>query len=125
MNINIIKNNKLIALFMGGITSEMNNRIVQGYQNIWLPFYGLCNWCTIELGNGQILKYHENWAWLMPVVEKIESLNICSVVIDNRIGCQITHYDGEFDILYGAKKIEAVYSAVITFIKWYNDEQQN
>jgi len=70
MNIDIIKNNKIIALFMGGKTSDMS-RVVNGYQNIWLPNFGICRWDTIDLGKGKILSYHKSWDWLIPVIDKI------------------------------------------------------
>lgn len=71
------------------------------------------------------LRYHTSWDWLMPVVEKIESLqgrtailfsnthkHICT--ISERDHTMLAQKDGE-------TKIEAVYKAVFEFIKWYNE----
>lgn len=116
----IIEGNKLIAEFMGGITSNMNNRIVQGYQNIWLPFHGICNWGTIKTGNGKILLYHSSWDWLMPVVEKIKNISGAFINSDSQ--------DEKFAYLIFSLSIttpiETVYIYVINFIKWYNTWQK-
>lgn len=81
--------------------------------------------------NYGLLWYHESWNWLMPVVEKIESLTFGNttqfdVVIDKR-GCCITQYfyGGEHQKwqtgLYNKlNKIESVWTCVVDFIKWYN-----
>jgi len=68
--------------------------------------------------------YHESWDWLMPVVEKIESLGF--EVLIGRISCNINRIlDRENPIssfVCGdiSKKIEIVYLAVVQFINWYN-----
>lgn len=81
------------------------------------------------------MKYNKSWDWLMPVVEKIESLPEhplykkyrFSVSIKNN-SCEISfarlskgepghnHYEGK-------TKIDAVYKSVIDFIKWYNQQK--
>lgn len=64
--------------------------------------------------------YHSSWDWLMPVVEKIESLG-GSVGIDgikNRtFHCYI--YSNYIISCNSSSKIEAVYSAVVKFINNY------
>lgn len=105
-----IQNNKLIAVFMGGKTSEMNNKIVQGYQNIWLPIHGVCNWATIELGKGKILHYHHSWDWLMPVIDKIYSSK------------EYFEYKNSLNegIIINTRFLENTYSDVVDYIKWFN-----
>jgi hypothetical protein len=70
--------------------------------------------------------YHTSWEWLMPVVEKIKDLGfkyqICSNANDgDRYYCEF----GEEKILsFGITSIEAVYKAVVEFIKWYNKNKK-
>ena len=112
---NITENNKLIAEFMGGITSEKNNRIVQGYQNIWLPVHGVCRWDTVEEGRGKILKYHLSWDWLMPVIDKITSNDSYQKYVAQ------TNILNEGGIFINPKFIKATYNNVVEFIQWYNE----
>jgi hypothetical protein len=79
----------------------------------------------------QILRYHELWDWLMPVVDKIEDIQ------DGEDGDAIRfhYYDFEIrhitckihgtniEILDADSKIDAVYQAVIQFIEFYNDQK--
>ncbi len=69
--------------------------------------------CTVDE-----LQYHKSWDWLMPVVEKIEQTNDgCTLVIIEDERCYIDNQKGfEIDSV-GHTKIEAVYNAVIKFIK--------
>ena len=79
------------------------------------------------------LGYNVYWNWLMPVVEKIETVKIPEYkgfTFDiKRNYCAIyCHYfdrhDGAiYQTPYGSNpetKIKAVYDGVIAFIKWYN-----
>lgn len=107
---NILEKNKLIAEFM---TLDKTYGYLVLKQGEYSPEY-------------QHFKYHESWEWLMGVVEKIEQmkvnkLHIASVVIDGRVGCEIKTFDGNFSITYLANKMEAVYTCVVTFIKYYNE----
>jgi hypothetical protein len=81
--------------------------------------------------------YHKSWDALMPVVEKIEKEG-CEVVI----GSQMEWINDDQDIVWhqdvsicqdiqeicnvtAKTKIEAVYSAVLSFLKWYNENQNH
>lgn len=71
------------------------------------------------------LEYHSSWDWLMPVVEKIESIGAYSVEIDKykvRV-FHITTWKNR-TVFYAEtiekKKIDVVWSAVVEFIKWHN-----
>lgn len=77
-------------------------------------------------------RYHIEWDWLMPVVEKIESLgyltSIYALDIDGnkrRHDVLLNDFSGDqIKKCYGYSynsKIEAVYKAVVEFIKWYNE----
>lgn len=88
---------------------------------------------NLELDNGEVmeLQFQEPWAWLMTVVEDIESFkddnNCCKYnvniqqcwveIIDNENSDEIVAVDG-YD------KKAATYNAVVEFIKWYNKNQK-
>ena len=100
--------NKLIAEFMGGTLDSPGS-----------PYYYF-----LEKGKYETeLKYHSSWDWLMPVVEKIETLNnSCTLVIIEDERCHIDTQNGfELDSV-GCTKIEATYNAVVRFIEWYNNK---
>ena len=100
-----MKNNKLIAEFMGAKTnktathSEMRKVIYD--QDYWLPLLGI-----VRKDN---LKYHTSWDWLMPVAEK------CLTTDENTDG---QHYFINDSLL--TCNIEEVYDRVVGFINEYN-----
>ena len=101
-----MENNKLIAEFMGLGKAE--------------PYY-------IEDENNQetnlvfspALKYNSDWNWLMEVVEKIESLGYRVTIVRHICRIDLTE-ESKLIISEDIKKIEAVYTACLEFIKWYN-----
>ena len=117
---NIIENNKLIAEFLvnnEGNLVKIRDGVYSTIDENEVPDDDL----TIN-----DLKYHEDWNWLMEVVEKIESLGNDILITSNYI--QITYDKGEKFItieLEGNIKIFAVYNACIEFIKWYNEQNKN
>lgn len=127
---NIIENNKLIASFMGG-KFRGESRLNLVVNEIWLPMHGVCRFDKIESGSGKILHYHNSFDWLMPVVEKIESLEnyvIHQTFFNKREVVIKAEYNREFkniSINYEQpnQKLQATYKAVVEFIKWYNHEQ--
>ena len=114
-------NNKIIAEFMG---FEIKNKI--NYIPPSLPNF-MKKAEHLKVDKSENLPFHNDWNWLMQVVEKIESIKIetYKVRVDIYFNCcQInpTHWEQLISI-YGNKetKIEAVYNACIEFIKWYNE----
>jgi hypothetical protein len=119
----IIENNKLIAMFMGAVpdTDELSE---------W--------WGGITFPHGYdrtlALKYHSSWDWLMPVVEKIENFSTGGEGYEYGHAVIVNNWSVDIkDMLNGElrvsicpsstkinSKIEAVYLAVVEFIKWYN-----
>jgi hypothetical protein len=65
------------------------------------------------------LKYHSSWDWLMPVVEKIHSLQDDIM----KIGVGIAPVRNLFT-LYITATIDVVWLAVVEFIKWYSQNKQ-
>ena len=106
-----IENNKLIAEFLGYIDN--------GCSEDGFLIHPITNY-DVEISS---LKYHEDWNWLMEVVEKIESLgyrieivkHICRIYLSNKETIIISE---------NTPKIEAVYIACVEFIKWYNNQNK-
>ncbi len=114
----ILENNKLIAEFMGC------KQVDDSYEIDCLPFAGHIN------SNGYGLHYNSSWDWLMPVVEKIENIEISEfkpfAVNIECAECTIKDYRGMTDsVSYceNSTKIEATWLAVVEFIKWYNQHK--
>lgn len=109
--------NKLIAEFIGAKESQYKNE------------YEMYNFVScIEDGENEQhyfkpedMRFHSSWDWLMPVVEKIESLSEVNYKIE------ISHYtyiDTLPTIIYRkGTKIENTYNAVVDFILWYNQNK--
>ena len=115
------ENNKIIAKFMG---FEIKNKI-----NYVPPSLPNCmkNAEHLKVDKSENLPFHNDWNWLMEVVEKIESiLPDDSIITIEYKNCFIPVLDDEepFTIEGGGKtKIEAVYNACLEFIKWYNENK--
>ena len=69
-------------------------------------------------------KFHNDWNWLMQVVEKIEKLGFNSK-IESLEHTRVSIGDGKLNTLIQVDKetkIDAVYNACVTFIEWYNEQ---
>ena len=73
------------------------------------------------------MKFNESWDWLMPVVEKIESLYEDGIdVTQYSDGILIENWREQKEIIRLTRaeesytRIEFTYYAVVEFIKWYN-----
>ena len=79
------------------------------------------------------LKYHSSFDWLMPVVEKIQTLGYTVSIWcegdarDNWIWNYCNIFDKDENLIIGGvhdrSKIKAIYESVESFIKWYNQTQ--
>ena len=103
--------NKLIAEFMGLETSDR------------CFFEHLTKEGNRELTHHVLLKYHISWDWLIPVVEKIESLGYEFTIVESR--CNINHNTDHsveelFHIETIGSKLDTTYDAVVQFINQYN-----
>lgn len=111
-----MRNNKLIAEYMKVNIITLDN--VRENKN---PYYSSADGYLED-----DLKYHSDWNWLMPVVEKIESDDRYDVDI-LQYGTRITDNQEEIvnniaDISFD-KKIDHTYSAVVEFIKLLKDKE--
>ena len=91
-----MKDNKLIAEFMD-------------YTHVLLPVS-----VGLEYYDNDEMKYHTEWNWLMPVVEKIDDLFGVDFQVDdaiNRVHNAVLSFD-----------IDNTYQAVVEFINEYNNE---
>tara|TARA_R110000744_G_scaffold136515_4_gene246444 strand:+ start:1618 stop:1881 length:264 start_codon:yes stop_codon:yes gene_type:complete len=87
-----MKNNKIIAEFMGMTFDDMNDKSVM----IHITSEGN------EVIHIDSMKYHISWDWLMPVVDKIEGLGT------------------NIEVISGSEKLQTTYKAVMEFINNLN-----
>lgn len=82
-------------------------------------------------GEEHCLRYHNDWNWLMPVVEKIERMGcIIEIWLCLGKGCRITKGSFKAPVVEIANTesnsaIEAVYSAVLSFLTYFTDKTVN
>lgn len=123
----ILENNKLIAEFMGIEVSKIGKKF-----RFHLP---PCGYFKVH---PKFIKYHVSWDWLMPVVEKIESIeddhhghfgvyissNSCVIQGTNfRSDKRLSNTPIYFSDYTLENKIVSTYRAVVEFIKWYNNNK--
>ena len=68
-------------------------------------------------------QYHKSWDWLMPVVEKIESLGYEFFIVEDRV--EVSHNTDHsietiIDLTFDGSKRDATYQGVVEFINEYN-----
>lgn len=113
------ESNKIFATFKGWTVCECDTcRQKKSTQYKW----GERNW---EVYAVEDLKFHSSWDWLMPVVEKIESL--ADIVEIKGIQCLIITFDGIDHVIAKTEKtkLASVYSACLAFIQWYNEQTKS
>lgn len=142
---NIIEGNKLIAKFLWGKQGNPEDREPEWYTGEDLPYcdedkyyqnVGAMVPITLE-----IMQFNSSWDWLMPVVEKIESIREDTnwqftqeayVVIIQMGGCTIESVLNNPDLaprkyqntVWANNKLLSTWTAVVEFIKWYNTQNQ-
>lgn len=67
------------------------------------------------------LLYNTSWDWLMPVVQKIESLGYVFTIQGGK--AEYGEMISEPQCFIAEDKLSSTYKAVVEFIKEYNDEQ--
>lgn len=122
--------NEAIATFLGG--KVMDDLTVQNYTEIGIPksHVHMHDFDTLRVGG---YEYHTSWDWLMPVVEKIETLEKgrFSVAIDRNYTTisDDTRKPHQREIVWIHKlpnnennRLSRTYQAVYQFIQWYNNQ---
>jgi hypothetical protein len=115
-----MENNKLIAEFMG-----VKPLVLGG--SIEYEMYGVLD-CIEDFPNEKHffvddeMSFHTSWDWLMPVVDRIESLrnedgNAYRFTIDM---CNAKIDETNIDIIGGSYKLDSTYKAVVEFINKYS-----
>lgn len=72
------------------------------------------------------LQYHASWDWLMPVIDKIESLGYVVTMVPHQ--CQIFELTGNFpvgciiDADFKTTRLENAFDGVVGFIELYNEQ---
>lgn len=79
----------------------------------------------------QEMEFNTNWNWLMAVVDRIEGLedkNRCARFNVNVVQCFVEIVDNENSNelveVDGQNRMDAIYKAVVGFIKWYNVKER-
>lgn len=112
-------NNILVAKFMGGHENGQGKWYsIEKRQREGEPDYNAYH-------TKKTLKYNNDWNWLMPVVDKIESLGFYVSIMKSNITCC---KDGGISPIFSEynykDKHKTTYLAVIEFINWYNKQTE-
>ena len=102
------KNNKLIAEFMGMTYYIPNDDSLMVEK---API-------GVLVTPTKSLKYHESWDWLMPVVQKIESLGYVFIIQGGK--AEYGEMISENRCFIAEDKLSSTYKAVVEFIKENN-----
>ena len=114
------QDNKLIASFLGQTSTNYEFPQYEFQQFGYIKSNG--DWEDTFWASE--LKFHSDWNWLMEVVEKIESKGFDVHI--NTCVCRISDVGEDrfedIETFNSNNKIQAVYSGVVEFIKWYNNQ---
>lgn len=109
---------QLIADFIG---ERLPKSTLQGATQQWK--FAFCDGFYPDLAN---MHFKDKWDWLMPVVEKIESLGY--FVMINRwtsVYQGPAHDRKELFTLSSESKILNTYRVIVKFIRWYNEQSKS
>lgn len=114
----ILKNNEMIAKFMGAIVRGSETfRIAGKIEFPNRPFKS----CAVK-----DLQYHNSWDWLMPVIDKIEfhsEPEVRFVIFPDETLLQELDYDSKFnhrDNTCGPNRLTNLYNCVVEYIRDHN-----
>ena len=102
---NTQENNKMIAEFMDARYEENKS-----FHESSDAYYEDCE-----------LEYHTSWDWLMPVVEKIESLGYVFTIQGGK--AEYGEMISETQCFIAEDKLSSTYQAVVEFINQYNKNE--
>jgi hypothetical protein len=112
-----METNRIIAVFMG---FEDESRILGGGQKMRRKTEWKYGCQQYEQYGYDQLKYHLDWNWLMPVVEKIESMGY-EVNIGSNV---VIIYEKNGSVLietFAQTKIQATNQAIVRFVSEISD----
>lgn len=116
----INEGNKIIAEFMGAKPSKVDND--KRYLRFTEPHAGTDTYAFYPWN----LFYHTSWDWLMPVVQKINSMTPeLKLPRDLQAMKDRTHPFEKYADVLGlpvSSPINEVYKAIVQFIKWHNSQ---
>lgn len=132
--------NMLLAEFMGGlITHSETYEMPHGSRSTGTIYHwsGITGAPESSMASIGIFSYHSDWAWLWPVIDRIESLGFNFSI--SRRGIQVTKWrargrfeatdliiDNDFSEDYiGREKLIAVWDAAVSFVKWYSKQHSD
>ena len=124
------ENNRLIALFMGSEEDHNGEFDLFGTSSLGNVFQDVeaDNSDAKHFFSPEEMKFHNNWDWLMPVVEKIETIfnGDIPIVSISQESCEIEFYDYQRDdqptyFAHGGK-LKSTLDCVVSFIEWYNQQ---
>lgn len=116
-----LEKNKVIATFMGAREDDFDEWGI-GWSFPQKEWY-----MPRQAPNADELRYHDSWDWLMPVVEKIEGMDLSVSITPTEI--EIRDHKGIYKECIqvdrwrrsaSTRKLEAVYRSVYVFLRWYN-----
>jgi len=125
----IQEGNKLIAEFMGWTYSKSSDAgILGGSITYWR------NPETGHVGYFHPDKYHSSWDWLMPVVEKINTMfgeksrelsnhSRDQEHLENPLGNPLCWKSWSYHWIHLSTDINYVFKKVVKAIKWYNENK--
>ena len=128
---NIVENNKLIAEFLDWEFDDLSETFETPFLKLVEPQAFGDEQFSCKLQDFE-LEFHNDWNWLMKVVDKIESFvfddnNSFNVTIGATNYCVIQDSNGEiYENIEDSEetKLLTVYKAIIKFIKWYNEQNK-
>ena len=103
-----MKDNKLMAEFWGMVLGDDGTMYYDDAENFFPPT------------PTDKLKFHNDWHWLIKVVDKIKRTDLSREMVMQGIDELITEIDDSFDF-----NIAITYDAVVKFIEEYNKVKRN
>lgn len=109
----LIEQNEMLAKFMGIVFVQEI-----GGNKYWNAPIGTFDMYNVSKG---IFNYHKSWDWLMPVVEKLESMGFAIHIDEDTV---YLHFPGnekemmDFTKEQFGSKITTVYKAVCAGVEW-------
>jgi hypothetical protein len=107
----IIENNKLLAEFLGWHSKKINVTASRPKgDGIEMYLKEVTEYNREFIDNE--LKFHTDWNWIMPVVEKILDISL-----------NLDTMEMYYEITDSIPRLDHVHEACVMFVKWYNENK--